>query len=62
MPMRPPRQQKRRSRRDYQQAERPDFVFGSILIIGFIGIIVYYGLRAVEARVFPWADMNRGEG
>ena len=48
--------------RDYQQAERPDFVFGSILIIGMIGIIVYYGLRAVEARMFPWANMNRGEG
>ena len=47
--------------RDYQQAERPDFVFGCILIIGFIGIFVYYGLRAIEARLFPWADMNRGE-
>ena len=47
--------------RDYQQAERPDFVFGCILVIGVIGIFVYYGLRAVETRLFPWADMNRGE-
>ncbi len=48
--------------RDYQQAERPDFVFACILIIGVIGIFVYYGLRAIETRLFPWADMNRGDG
>ena len=47
---------------DYQQAERPDFVFACIVIIGVIGIGVYYGLRALESRLFPWAGMNRSDG
>lgn len=45
---------------DYQQAERPDFVYACIVIIGIIGIAVYYGMRAIESRLFPWAGVNRG--
>jgi len=43
----------------YQQGERPDYVFGCIVIIGVIGIGIYYGLRWIEGRLFPWAGMNR---
>lgn len=43
----------------YQQGERPDYVFACIVIIGVIGIGIYYGLRWIEGRLFPWAGMNR---
>lgn len=46
---------------DFQQAERPDYVYACIVIVGIIGIIVYYGLRAIESRLFPWAGVNRAD-
>lgn len=45
----------------FQQAERPDFVYAGIVIIGMIGVGIYYALRAVEARLLPWAGMNRDQ-
>lgn len=43
----------------YQQAERPDFVYAGILVVGAIGVAIYYGLSFLERLVLPWSKGNR---
>lgn len=40
----------------YQVAELPDLVYASILIVGALGVVIFYGLTFVEQKVAPWAQ------
>lgn len=43
----------------YQQADRPDFVYAGILLVGMLGIAILTLLRSVERHLFPWAEARR---
>jgi NitT/TauT family transport system permease protein len=44
-----------RTMRIYQQADRPAFVYASILIIGVIGAVSYSAITLAERRFVTWA-------
>lgn len=44
----------------YGQTQQPDFVYAGILVIGLLGMALYYGLHGVERLLLPWAQANRG--
>lgn len=44
----------------YQEALRPDFVYAGILIIGVIGMLIYYGVDYAERLLVPWGHAQRG--
>ncbi len=40
--------------RIYQQAERPDFVYAGIVLVGGLGMVLYTALVVVEGRILRW--------
>ncbi|QDY06680.1 ABC transporter permease [Micromonospora sp. HM134] len=46
----------------YQQAQRPDFVYAGILLVGLLGMGLYYGFNLVERLVVPWGQAQREGG
>ncbi|WFE57646.1 ABC transporter permease [Micromonospora sp. WMMD712] len=46
----------------YQQAQRPDFVYAGILLVGLLGMALYYGFNLVERLVVPWGQAQRESG
>ncbi|MEV6796764.1 ABC transporter permease [Micromonospora rifamycinica] len=46
----------------YQQAQRPDFVYAGILLVGLLGMALYYGFNLVERLVVPWGQAQREGG
>jgi ABC-type nitrate/sulfonate/bicarbonate transport system permease component len=44
----------------YQEAHRLDFVYAGIVVVGALGMGIYYTLSAVERRATPWAHAHRG--
>ncbi|MEV4382413.1 ABC transporter permease [Streptosporangium sp. NPDC049644] len=46
----------------YQEAQRPDYVYAGILIVGILGMLIYYGFHFAERLLVPWGHAQRGEG
>ncbi|WP_434743863.1 ABC transporter permease [Micromonospora sp. SH-82] len=44
----------------YQQAQRPDFVYAGILLVGLLGMLLYYGFNLAERVAVPWGHAQRG--
>jgi ABC-type nitrate/sulfonate/bicarbonate transport system permease component len=44
----------------YEEAHRLDVVYAGIIIVGAIGMAIYYALAALERRATPWAHAQRG--
>ncbi|MEV0968283.1 ABC transporter permease [Microtetraspora glauca] len=44
----------------YQEAQRPDYVYAGILIIGVLGMLIYYGVNLAERLLVPWGHAQRG--
>lgn len=43
----------------YQQIELPAYVYAGIVIVGVLGMTIYYLLLDLERRLSPWAPENR---
>ncbi|MFY1655559.1 ABC transporter permease [Solwaraspora sp. WMMB762] len=46
----------------YQQAQRPDFVYAGILLVGVLGMLLYYGFNLAERLIVPWGQAQREGG
>jgi ABC-type nitrate/sulfonate/bicarbonate transport system permease component len=43
----------------YQEAHKLDFVYAGIVIVGLLGMVIFYALTALERAATPWAHANR---
>lgn len=43
----------------YEEARRLDFVYAGIVIVGVLGMAIYYALAALERAAIPWAQAHR---
>lgn len=44
----------------YQQGQQPDYVYAGILIVGVLGMLLYYGFNLAERLLVPWGHAQRG--
>jgi ABC-type nitrate/sulfonate/bicarbonate transport system permease component len=45
----------------YGQTQQPDYVYAGILVIGLVGMLLYYTLNLLERLVIPWAHARRAD-
>ena len=43
----------------YQNADRPNFVYAGVLLVSFTGMLINFGMQAVERRLTPWQHGRR---